>query len=109
MSGTATQFDPAKYKATTREQWQSAAAAWNAWGPTLRAWLGPATEVVLDMAGIGPGDRVLDVAAGAGDQTLQAAQRVGPSGHVLATDIAPNLLEFAAENARRAGHANVET
>lgn len=102
-------FDPAKYKEATREQWQTAAAAWNDWGPFLRRWLGPATETMLDMAGIGPGQRVLDVAAGAGDQTLQAAERVGSGGYVLATDISPNILAFAAENARRAGHRNVET
>ncbi len=102
-------FDPVKYKETTREQWQTAAGAWNDWGPSLRAWLGPATEVMLDMANVGPGHRVLDVAAGAGDQTLQAADRVGPTGHVLATDISANILAFAAANARRAGHDNVET
>jgi SAM-dependent methyltransferase len=102
-------FDAAKYKETTREQWQTAAKAWNDWGPLLHAWLGPATEIMLDMANVGPGHRVLDVAAGAGDQTLQAAARVGPSGHVLATDISSNILAFAAENARRAGHRNIET
>lgn len=106
---TTTTFDPAKYKEATREQWQAAATAWNDWGPFLRRWLGPATETMFDMAGIGSGQRVLDVAAGAGDQTLQTAERVGPGGHVLATDISPNILTFAAENARRAGHRNVET
>ena len=39
--------------------------------------------------------RVLDVAAGAGEQTLAAARRVGPTGHVLATDISPAILEYA--------------
>ena len=102
-------FDPVKYKETTREQWQTAARAWNNWSPLLRAWLGPATEIMLDMAKVGPGHRVLDVAAGAGDQSLQAAERVGPSGHVLATDISANILDFAAQNARRAGHRNIET
>jgi SAM-dependent methyltransferase len=102
-------FDPLKYKNTTRDQWQTAAKAWNDWGPFLRAWLGPATEIMLDLAQIGPGSRVLDVAAGAGDQTLQTAERVGPQGRVLATDISSNILDFAAENARRSGHANVET
>ena len=52
---------------------------------------------------------VLDVAAGAGDQTLQAAGRVGPGGSVLATDISPAILRFAASEARRAGHTNVTT
>lgn len=104
-----TTFDAERYKQTTREQWQMAARAWNDWGPFLRAWLGPATETMLDMARIGPGSRVLDVAAGAGDQTLQVAERVGPQGHVLATDIASNILAFAAQNARNAGHTNVRT
>jgi SAM-dependent methyltransferase len=52
---------------------------------------------------------VLDVAAGAGDQTLMAAERVGTQGHVLATDISPAILELAAKNARDAGYANVVT
>lgn len=102
-------FDPEKYKETTRQQWQSAAKAWDQWSPLLRAWLGPATDLMLDMAAIGPGCRVLDVAAGAGEQSLRAAERVGPSGRVLATDISPNILEFAAENARSAGHKNITT
>lgn len=102
-------FDPIKYKETTREQWQTAAQAWNDWSSLLRTWLGPATDIMLDMAKVGPGDRVLDVAAGAGDQTLQTAERVGPSGYVLASDISANILDFAAQNARRAGHSNIET
>jgi SAM-dependent methyltransferase len=52
---------------------------------------------------------VLDVAAGAGDQTLQAAERVGPSGYVLATDISASILALAAQNARDAGHSTIET
>jgi len=104
-----TTFDPAAYKKTTREQWEGAADAWHNWAPTLRSWLGPATERMLDLARVKSGCRVLDVAAGAGDQTLQAAARVGPGGSVLATDISPNILRFAAAEARRGGHANVAT
>ena len=102
-------FDPIKYKEVTREQWQTAARAWNDWGPFLRSWLGPATEIMLDMAKIGNGHRVLDVAAGAGDQTLQTAERIGSQGYVLATDISANILDFAAQNARRTGHSSIET
>jgi SAM-dependent methyltransferase len=102
-------FDPIKYKETTKQQWQAAAEAWHRWGPTLAEWLGPATETMLDMAGIEEGSRVLDIAAGAGEQTIVTAKRVGPTGHVLATDISPNILEFAASEARVAGIENVET
>ncbi len=73
-----TAFDPQAYKQTTRQQWQDAAEAWHRWGPLLEEWLGEATEAMLDLAGVQPGDRVLDVAAGAGGQTLAAARRVGP-------------------------------
>jgi SAM-dependent methyltransferase len=104
-----TKFDPIAYKTTTTAQWQDAAKAWNDWGGLLRTWLGPATDAMLEMAGVTQGARVLDVAAGAGDQSLLAAERVGPSGHVLATDISSNILEFAAENARAQGFANLDT
>ena len=46
-------------------------------------------SAMLDLAGVGEGSRVLDVAAGAGGQTLAAARRVGARGAVLATDISP--------------------
>jgi hypothetical protein len=67
-------FDPQKYKDTTREQWQTAAEAWHRWGPTLTEWLGEATAILFDLAGMGTGQQVLDVAAGAGEQTLLAAR-----------------------------------
>lgn len=104
-----TTFDPVAYKNTTRDQWQAAAEAWHRWGPTLEEWLGPTTEVMLDMCRVGAGQRVLDIAAGAGGQTLSAARRVGPTGSVLATDISSNILEFAKAEAERAGLKNVET
>src|SRR5919205_1705227 len=102
-------FDADTYKRSTRDQWQTAAEPWHRWGPTLEAWLGKATETMLDMAGVVRAARVLDVAAGAGGQTLAAARRVGPDGHVLATDISSNILAFAERNAREAGLHNVET
>lgn len=109
MTNPTSTFDPEKYKATTTEQWQAAAEAWHRWGPTLTAWLGPATDIMLDMTGVAAGGRVLDVAAGAGEQTLVAAKRIGPEGYVLATDISENILKFAAAEARAAGLTNVET
>jgi ubiquinone/menaquinone biosynthesis C-methylase UbiE len=68
-----------------------------------------ATELMLDLAEVRTGSRVLDVAAGTGDQTLFAAQRVGPTGYVLATDISASMLKLAADAAREAGLTNVET
>lgn len=109
MTTTPPKFDPEIFKVTTRAQWQEAADAWHRWGHLLSSWLGPATEQMLDMGRVATGCRVLDVAAGAGEQTLVAARRVGPTGHVLATDLSPNILELALQSARQAGLDNVET
>ena len=103
------QFDPVKYKNTTRDQWQTAAEAWYRWSPTLHQWLGNATERMLEMAGISKGHRVLDIAAGAGEQSITTAKRVGTNGYVLATDISSNILEFAKQMAQQAGLNNIET
>jgi len=100
-------FDAARYKDTTRRQWDAAAEAWDRWAPFLRRWLGPATERMLDLAAVRPDARVLDVAAGAGDQSLVAAERVGTRGYVLATDLSGPILDRAAANARRAGLSTV--
>ncbi len=102
-------FDPIQYKASTRQQWEDAAEAWHRWGPTLEVWLGQATERMLDAAGVGRSSRVLDVAAGAGGQSMAAARRVGPGGQVVATDISPKILSYAARAAAEAGLTNVET
>lgn len=106
---TAVAFDPQAFKAATRGQWEKSAQGWNDHTPQIRAWLRSATDAMLDMAGVKRGARVLDVAAGAGDQTLDIAERVGPRGFVLATDLSPAILEFAKGNALRAGYRNVET
>ncbi|WP_353953148.1 methyltransferase domain-containing protein [Knoellia sp. S7-12] len=104
-----TTFDPIAFKTTTRAQWETAAEAWHRWGPAVENWLGTATEQMLDDVHLSAGSRVLDVAAGAGGQTLAAARRVGDTGHVLATDISPAILRFAADEAAAAGLSNVAT
>ncbi|MBT3206081.1 MAG: class I SAM-dependent methyltransferase [Gammaproteobacteria bacterium] len=102
-------FDAVKYKQTTLQQWNTAAEAWHRWSPLLSRWLGPATETMLDMCQVKNGSRVLDVAAGAGEQTITAARRIGESGHILATDLSPDILDFARISANLTGLKNVST
>src|SRR5215213_4960884 len=87
----------------------AAAEGWRQSATARAQTMGPITERMLDLAGIQPGHRVLDVAAGTGEQTLMAARRVGPNGFVLATDIADQMLAYLSEAAQKAGLANVET
>ena len=79
---------------------------WGRGKPRRDTAFGPATEQLLDLAGVQAGSQVLDVAAGTGDSSLMAARRVGPSGHVLAVDISANMLKGADESAREAGLTN---
>jgi SAM-dependent methyltransferase len=102
-------FDAAKYKNAQREQWNKDGAAWRRWNPILDRWYGDATRQMLDLAQIQLDQRVLDVAAGAGEPAVSAAERVGPNGHVLATDISEGIVELALQVARERGLMQVET
>jgi ubiquinone/menaquinone biosynthesis C-methylase UbiE len=96
-------------KDSVQQQWNRMAQVWSDSSAVIRPWLHNATQAMLTMAGVQPGAHVLDVAAGAGDQTLDIAERVGPDGYVLATDLSPDILRYAERNVAHAGHRNVET
>jgi len=96
-------------KADIRKHWEGAAPGWAKWEATVAAWIEPATTAMLSMADVNPGARVLDLASGAGSQTLSAARRVGARGHVVASDISETMLQHVRENAGAAGLGNVST
>lgn len=108
MSEQQPSFDAAKYKNAQREQWNKDGAAWRRWNPTLDRWYGDMTRLMLDSARIQPGQRILDIAAGAGEPAVSAAERVGSGGYVLATDISEGIVELALEVARERGFRQVE-
>jgi len=99
-------FDAGAYKETTRLQWQDAASAWHRWDPVFDEWLGEATALMLDLARVGQGSRVIDIAAGSGGQSIAAARR---GAVVLATDISDRILAEAEEAARAAGVTTLAT
>ena len=92
-----------------RKTWELAASGWAKWEGVFSAGLSGVTDTLIDMAAIQPGMRVLDVACGAGSQTIQAAKRVGPTGGVVASDISATMLEHVRQNAIREGLHNIET
>ena len=63
----------------------------------------------LAFAGVEQGERVLDLGSGAGFDMLIAAEKVGPTGHVIGVDMTDAMIEKARENLTRAGveHAEV--
>jgi len=81
------------------EMWNSVAPGWEANAEFVDSHLAVVTDRLLDAAGIDEGDDVLDLAAGPGGAGLAAAERVGPTGTVLLSDVA---AEMVAVSARRA-------
>lgn len=105
--------DPAKierYRDRLREEWTEEAtiSAWRKWQAPLAAFTRGATEAILEAAQLRPGMRVLDLASGVGDPALSIAEAVGPSGHVVATDLGPGMIGLAEELARARGLRNIE-
>lgn len=68
-----------------------------------------ATQRMLAAAELKPGDHVLDIAAGTGDQSIFAARIVGPSGSILATDLSAEMLTIAARVIQQEGLTNITT
>lgn len=95
--------------AEARATWQAAASGWAKWEDVFSSGLAGATDTLIDMAGARPGMRVLDLACGAGNQTIQLAKRIGPKGSVVACDISRSMLDHMRRNAARAGLETVET
>jgi SAM-dependent methyltransferase len=66
----------------------------------VETWLLPLGPRLVEACGIGPGMRVLDVAAGTGNASLPAAER---GADVTASDLTPELLEAGRRRAEAAG------
>jgi SAM-dependent methyltransferase len=80
---------------------------WAAHDDRYETMLAPFTAPLLDAAGIGPGDRVLDVGCGPGRTTREAARRAGPTGSALGVDLSPAMVARARELAAAQGPPTV--
>jgi enediyne biosynthesis protein CalE5 len=91
-----------------RKQWNSAATGWRKWSALIDGAASGISERLVELAGVEPGSRVLDVAAGYGEPSLTAARAAGPEGGVVATDISAEMIAFGRERAAAAGIGNLE-
>ncbi len=92
-----------------RALWAHVAGAWEEHADYLDARGSGLTSAMLDALALSAGDRVLELACGAGGAGLAAAQRVGPTGEVVLSDVVPAMTEAAARRAAAQGVTNVRT
>jgi SAM-dependent methyltransferase len=101
-------MDSANFRAAQHKSWDSAAVGWKEWSAFFDDAAGHISERLVELAGVQPGSRVLDVAAGYGEPALTAARKAGPDGRVVATDLSAEMLAFGRERAASAGLDNLE-
>jgi SAM-dependent methyltransferase len=100
--------DAVEFRDGQRRQWNAAATGWRKWSDLIDKAASGISERLVELAEVGPGSRVLDVAAGYGEPTLTAARKVGAEGSVVATDISAEMIAFGRERATAAGLENIE-
>lgn len=94
----------------SRSQWSGVAEGWARNVERRESGAsGAAADWMLDAVAVRPGSRVLELACGAGDVGLRAAEAVGPAGRVVCSDFAEPMLEVGRERARGMRLDNVET
>jgi SAM-dependent methyltransferase len=100
--------DPSALRAEIIERWERAAPGWRRRAERMREFGMPVSVWMIEHAGLQPGQRVLELAAGPGDTGFLAAELIRPGGTLLSTDAAESMLSVARERAAALGVENVE-
>jgi ubiquinone/menaquinone biosynthesis C-methylase UbiE len=101
------QLDSNQIKESQRQSWNSVSEGWQKWWKTFENGAYNISSKLVELANIKPGDKALDIATGIGEPAITAAKSVGSNGHVLATDISPQMLSIAKQRAASLGVENI--
>jgi ubiquinone/menaquinone biosynthesis C-methylase UbiE len=91
--------DSEQYKEGQRQGWDSVAGGWQKWWKITETAAEKVSRRLIELAEIKRSSTVLDIATGIGEPAITAANQVGNSGHVLATDISSQMLYIAKQRA----------
>ncbi len=91
----------------TEQGWAEKSVLWAKTAPLTVSTSDAANQLLIELAGIGPGDTVLDLASGTCEPAISIALHVGESGSVVATDATPSMLDVARRRAERLGLKNI--
>jgi SAM-dependent methyltransferase len=100
--------EPAAYRTASLDRWARAARGWGMHREQLQDAARPVSAWLVDAIDPQPGHRVLELAAGAGDTGLLAAELILPGGTLLSTDLVEEMVDLARARAQELGISNVE-
>lgn len=95
-------------RARLRGMWAAVAPAWGRAADEIDARGAPVVERMLAMAEVRTGDRVIELACGAGGTGLAALPLVGPGGRVVLSDAVDGMVAAAGARVRSRSLANVD-
>jgi SAM-dependent methyltransferase len=95
-------------RAELLDRWQRAAGGWGRRAQRIREFGMPVSTWMIDHAGLQPGQRVLELAAGPGDTGFLAAELIRPGGVLISSDASEPMQDVARARAREFGVDNVE-
>jgi SAM-dependent methyltransferase len=91
-----------------RTAWAGLAAGWEKWDSVIMEQLAPVSTAMIECLDVVEDQQHLDIASGTGEPGLSIAG-LSPKGHVVMTDLVPEMLDIAARRAKAQGVANIET
>lgn len=97
----------AHFQSEQKKLWDVSAAGLEKWLHVTQAASQDVTDRMMELAGIKPGDNVLDIATGIGDPAIDAVRTVQPTGRVLAVDLSQRRLATARRRAKEQGLENL--
>ncbi len=97
-----------KARENSRTLWDEMAPGWDRYRDFMWQTTRHVAEWLVDHVEPRPGDTILDLAGGPGDNGFLAAERVGQEGKVVVTDFAPEMVAVARRRAADANLGNVE-
>ena len=100
--------DPDTQRAESAARWERSSAGWGRRADGVREQGMPVSAWMIEHAGLQPGQRVLELAAGPGDTGFLAAELIKPGGTLVCSDATEGMLEIARGRAKEQGIDNVE-
>ena len=99
--------DAAEYRKESRNRWGAAAKGWAAQADAMGRTTMPVSVWMVDALGLQAGHEVLELAAGTGEVGFLAAEQIAPTGTLISSDFAPEMITAAQARAEKLGITNV--